>query len=254
MIQVRRETTAERINAILNNEVVRPWVADASDGVLDVTPKVSDQNNFLLMGEGNFGAVFFLKLMPGIYEAHTQVVPEARGGWTKQLTEACVHWMFTRTDAYEILTRVPEGHIAARAAALQQGLRYEFTRPDECRFRGRLVDVHVHSFRVQDWIPVAPNLIERGQWFHIRLNEEARRLGIKTPAHTDDENHNRYVGASLEMCENGQAVKGVILYNRWAIVSRHKPVRLLTEDPVSICMDIGVLRLVDGDIEVSTSC
>lgn len=254
MIQVHRETTAERINAILNNEAVRPWVADASEGVLDVAPKVSNPDNVLLMGEGNFGAVFFLKLLPGVYEAHTQVVPEARGNWTHLLTEACVRWMFTRTDAYEIVTRVPEGHIAARAAALQQGLRHEFTRSNECRFRGRLVDVHIHSFRVQDWVSVAPGLTEKGQWFHGRLNEEARRLGIKTPSHADDKNHNRYVGASLEMCENGQAVKGVGLYNRWALVSRHKPVQLLTIDPVSIRMDIGVLRLVGGDIEVSTSC
>jgi len=245
---VWREFDAVRLNAILNNPEVRPWVADAVEGVIDVSPNVASRDNVLLMGE--HGGVLFFKLTNGIYEAHTQVMPEARGAWTLEMTRAAVYWMFTRTDAFEVLTRVPQGHIAAKGAAEATGLSYEFTRPMELTFRGKVRDVHIHGLTIQKWATQADGLIDRGQWFHRRLAEEAKRLGITEPPHEDDENHNRYVGAALEMAMHSQPVKAVQFYNRWATVSRHKPVQLVTFDPVVVKFDIGRLLIGSDDVEV----
>jgi hypothetical protein len=166
---------------------------------------------------------------------------------------ACAHKMFLQTDAYEIMTRVPAGHIAAKAAAVSAGMRYDFTREKECRFRNTLVDVDIYSFRIQDWLPNAPvSVSDAGRAFHDRLHEEAERLGVKDPAHADDDNHDLYVGAAVEMVRHGQPIKAVLTYNRWAIASRHEPITLVSLDPVTVKIDHGMfVTLQHGDIRVT---
>lgn len=248
MIAVERQYTAARINAVLNDPDVRPWVANGEE-VIDLSPRVADKNNILLMGE--HGGCMFYPLLPGIYEVHTQVTRKGRGEWTAALTAACAHWMFTRTPCYEIMTRVPHGHIAARAAALAAGMMHEFTRPLECSFRNHLVDVHVFAYRIQDWIGRAAGVVELGRAFHEMLHAEAARLGL-TDAHDDDDNHNRYVGATVEMIWQGQVHKAINFYNRWALVSRHEPIRLLTLAPVTVQIDHGlVITVRNAQFEVT---
>lgn len=247
-IHIERSYEAAAINAILNHALVRPWVADV-EGPIDITSKIANRANVLLVGE--YGGFFCFCLQPGVYEVHSQVLPAGRGRWMRAFADAGAAWMFERTDAYEIITRVPDGHIAAKALALGAGMRHEFCRPMECQFRGRLRDVHIYSFRVQDWMAMAPGLEEIGAWFHERLNEEARRLGIQAPAHADDPQHNRVVGACWEMARHGQLAKSVLLYNRWSAVTRHATIGLVSVDPPTIRMDIGLLRIKNGkDFEV----
>lgn len=138
-VRIERQTTAARINAVLNDPGVRPWVADAAEGKLDITAAVENPNNYCLMAE--HGGCMFFRLMPTIYEVHTQVLPEGRGPWAIAMIRAAIHSMFARTDAWEIMTRVPRTHIAAKAATLRVGARFEFTRDDPCLFRGELVNL-----------------------------------------------------------------------------------------------------------------
>jgi len=242
-VSIERHTSADRINAVINDPYVRSWVAPGTE-TLDITKAVADENNILLMGD--HGGCMFFRIQAGVYEVHTQVERAGRGEWVVGLTTACAHWMFTRTDAYEVLTRVPNGHIAARAAAIEAGMKYEFTRPGECLFRGRMVDVHIYSCRIQDWVQTAPRLVEIGRTFHDMLHREADRLGL-TDAHDDDENHNRYVGAAVEMIRAGKLVKGVAFYNRWAIVSRHDPIKILSQAPPTVEIDHGLVIAMDGN-------
>jgi hypothetical protein len=249
LIALQRETTAARINQVLNHPDVRPWVADASEGVLDISPAVANRNNVLLLGE--HGGCMFFKLLDGFYEVHTQVLPAGRGPWTSRMIASCFHHMFTKTDAIEILTRVPATHTTAKAKTLSVGAKHEFDRPKECVFQGKRVDVGIYSISIQEWASQADGLSEVGEWLHRRLNEEAQRLGIKDPPHEEDVNHNRYLGASFEMFRGGQPVKGAAFYNRWALVSRHAPVQLLSLAPPAVRMDIGVLKLLpNGDVQI----
>lgn len=254
---IRRETNAEAVNSVLNHPQVRPWVANG-DEPLDVSAQIADERNHFLFGE--HGGVGFLQVIPGVYEAHTQVLPSGRGEWTRALTEACVRHMFTRTDAYEIITRVPAGHYAAKAAAEAQGMRLEFTRPNGVMFRNRIVDCHILSFRVQDWVARTPALAETGQWLHERMESEALRLGIPIETHEPDENHNQYAGAAVEMMFGGQYGKGVGIYNRWVSAARHvragklQHVQLVSTTPPVVRFDIGLMRFHTDDIEVILTC
>ena len=266
MIPISRHTDALAINDILNHPQVRPWVASESKGVLDVSSAVHNPDNILLMGE--FGGVVFFKLMPGVYEAHTQVLPQGRGNWTRELTEACAQWMFTRTDAYEIITRVPHGHRAARAAAMGAGLRFEFTVDRPIQFRGRDVLVDIYSGRIQDWAATAPGMVETGEWLHERFQDEAERMGLlgeptgiaaergmTGKAHPDMPGHNRAVGIGYHMAVGGQPIKAVEFYNRWAIASHRPPeflARILSFDPITIRLEnCNWTLLPDGDVELS---
>lgn len=248
MIQIKREKDASRINAILNHPEVRPWVAEMDRGVLDLTSAVENERNILLSGE--YGACMFFKLLPGVYEVHTQTLPEGRGKWAKQFIEQALSWMFIRTDCYEVITRVPKAHAAARNMTLFVGARYEFTRENSDIFQGKRTDVEIYAIRIQDWIIRAEGLEERGAWFHERINAEVKRLGIEEHPHAEDVNHNRYVGAAVEMGLAGQVVKGVQLYNRWALVSRQPIVYFVSNDPPTIKFDVGYLVFHEGDIEV----
>lgn len=250
---VERSFDIEHINEILNHPSVRPDVADESESVLDLTVAVSDKRNILLMGD--HGGCMFLYMMDCMYEVHTQILPAGRGEWAKAFAKACVEWMYTKSDALEILTRVPHGHIGAKTLALQTGFRFEFTRADCCRFRGVSVPVDILSCRLQDWITTAPFMEDLGERFHDQLHKEAERLGITAPAHENDPNHNQYVGACLKMIFGGQIYKGVVFYNRWAIASRHETIELVSTDPVRIKFDIGFLEFHGNKIEdIEVTC
>lgn len=245
---ITREYSAERINYVLNHPDVRPWVADESEGILDISRQVENKRNVLLMGE--YGGCFFAKLTTTMYEVHTQVLPEGRGAWLKDFLRAVRHYIFTRTDAVEVVTRVPLGHLGAKHAAKYVGMKHEFTRPDGCKFKGEILPVEIYSERIQDWASEAPYLVEKGQWLHDRMHEAGEIAGITEVPHDDDENHNRYVGATLEMVYGGQCEKAVAFYNRWALMSRHATIELLSASPPVIKFDVGIMRLTETGVEI----
>ena len=246
-IAIKREFTAERINAVLNHPEVRPWVAEMGDGVIDLTKAVENPNNVLLMGE--YGGFFCIKIMPGIYEVHTQMLPEGRGVWAFEAARVASHWMFTHTDAFEIVTRVPQGHNGAKKLATSMGMRFEFTAEMTRVFLGKPTKIDVYSYRIQDWFPLAEGLVERGRDFHRIIGEQITKIGRTRDAHGDMPTHNRYVGGCLEMAMHGQVRKGVVFYNRWAIVARHTLIQFVSEEPPSIKFDVGYVTLRNGELE-----
>src|ERR1700685_1917170 len=202
-----REFHPDRINAILNDPLVRPDISETVTGHMDIASAVGNPNNVLLMGE--YGAVFFFKLMSGIYECHTQCLKPGRGAWIADFVHAAGDWMYTRTDAFEIVTRIPAKHNRARALAIHAGMRYEFTELDGCIWREEKQDIDCYSYRLQDWLASCDSFEERGQEFHRFLHSEAERLGVREKGHEDQPTHNRIVGACLEMAKQGHAAKAV---------------------------------------------
>lgn len=247
MIKVERQINADRINYIVNHPAVRPWTNEIGKGVVDMTKDLSNHKHILLMGE--HGGIIFYEIMHGLYEAHTQVLPEGRGEWAKQLTDACAEWMFTKTGAFELMTRVPVGHHSAKALTLHTGMKLEFTRKNECMFRGKRGDVEIYSYRIQDWMQFAPGMQEIGKVFHDKLHSEADRLNIKTVPHDEDPNHNQYLGACISMALSGHLEKALIFYNRWAVAARHEVVRIEAINPPTIRFDIGLLKIHSDKIE-----
>lgn len=248
MVEVLRSFAAKRLNELANHPDIRPFIADPDEGVLDLTGQVRNESNVLLLGE--HGGCMLLKLTPALYEVHTLVRPEGRGPWALSMAKAVLRWMFCNTDACEVVTRVPHGHQAARTLSVAAGMKFELTRPDGSRFMGQVTPIDLYAITIQDWVQKDQMLEQIGARTHAEMREQAKKIGITEPPHEEDLDHNRIVGACTEMMIGGQLPKAVSLYNRWAQVARHKTIELVTLDPPTIRMDVGLIRLVSGKLEI----
>lgn len=248
MIELTRETTADRINAIVNDPSILPYVKGAHTGPLDLAPVVERGEHVVLTGE--HGGIVFIKHLPGIYEAHTSVLPEGRGEWTVAFGQAAAHWMFTRTDAYELMTKCPHGNLAAVAGARRSGASLAFSTRPIWQTDAGMVPVDVYSLILQHWVRTAPGLVELGREFHLRLAAEIARAGLLEDIHPDDEVHDRYVGGTAAMIVGGQPFKAIGFYNRWAVMSAYEPIRIASRDPLIINIKTCFLKVIPGGFEV----
>lgn len=244
-VEISRHYTATDLNKVANDPSVYDWVRGNFEGYMDFTPIVANPNNYLLMGE--HGGVLLIWMQPGLYEAHVQVLPEGRGKWAVEMCRAGLHWMFTRTDAIEISTRVPVGNIPALALTRRTGGMLEFRREQGWTVNGKTVPADVYSFKVHDWIRTAPKLAARGHWFHDRLEQEFKRHNKKHGVHPDWDVHDQNVGAAVEMILGGQPQKGQVFYNRWAQMAGYEPFEIITHNPLTLDIKEAILAVRNND-------
>jgi hypothetical protein len=232
---IERIFDGEKLNRVVNDPSVYPWVRGACEGPLDLGPVLKDHRHVCLMDE--HGGCLFTQHSPGLYEVHSQWLPQGRGANAVTTAQEAGHWMFTRTDALEIFTRCPKGNLAARALARAIGGREEMVLKQGWIQDGKIIPATIFSLTIQQWIKIAPGLVDVGRWFHKNLEEELKLIDFQEPFHEDDESHNRAVGACVEMIRGGQPHKGAVFYNRSASMEGKHPIRILGLDPVVI--DIG---------------
>lgn len=243
-----RATDAQRVNEIVNHPSIYPWVKGSTTGAIDMTKTIADPNNVALVFD--HGCVLFLKAQAGIYEFHASVLPEGRGEWMHAGAVDAFHWMFTRTDAFELMTKCPDGNVAARAGAQNVGCSLQFrTGPIWETKRGK-VPVDVYSITIQRWAINAPGLEESGRWFHEHLIAEYKRLGRKIEVEVDDATHDRYVGGAVEMLKGGQPLKAIKFYNRWAGMAGYAPIYVVNSNPLILDISEAQVRVVNNSFEV----
>ena len=245
---IRREFDATRINTVVNDPSVHPWVCLPGQGVLDLSPVVGDPRNVLLMADR--GGLLFVQHEPGVYEVHTQFVKEVRGRAVVEATRAAVHWMFTKTDCMEVLTKVPQGNVAAEALTRLVGGVLDFERSNAWPSDKGQRAVKFYGLRYADWVRSARALEERGHWFHERLESEKARLGSAAVIHDDDPAHDRHVGAAVEMILSGQVAKAIVLYNRWARFAGYAELRVVSASPVIIDIQEALIAVNGDNFEV----
>jgi hypothetical protein len=243
-----RERDAARMNGVLNDPDVRPYIDEQGVGDADLSVAVANPQNVLLMGD--HGGCLFFPITPGIYEVHTAVAKAGRGAWTRDFVRAAVHWMFTRTPAGEIVTRIPSRHRGAVGAAEWAGMEFQYDLPQAVRFCGRTDDILIYALRLQDWVLHAGMIEDIGRKFHVQLCAEALRCGIGDAPHEDAAVHNRFVGAAVEMARHGQLEKGALFYNVSAVIMRKPQIQIVAAVPPTIRMDLGDLRIWQDGIEL----
>lgn len=247
---IRRHFNADLLNEVVNHPEVYPWVKGKFKGPLDLTPVIQDSKHILLMGE--HGGCLFTTHQPGLYEVHTQVVPAGRGKWTLKMVNEALRWMFTRTDAIEIFTRVPKGNVGALTLVKLIHGSFQFTRPNGWWIDDHSVEADMYTLHYTDWVRTAPGIEKKGEWFHVRLEEEYAKLNVRKPIHPDDDIHDRYVGAAVDTIMGGQVHKAVIFYNRWASMAGYGEVRVVTSNPVVIDIQDALIMVRDNDMWVMT--
>lgn len=245
---ITRAVDAKFINEVLNHPAVRPHVHAPAGIRLDMTQVVSNPNHVVLTGE--HGGMIFIQHVKGVYEIHTQVLPDGRGAWALQMAQECVDWLFSKTNAIEVFTRVPEGNVAAMALTRACGAKPEETVWQE--LSGVMSKVTIFSGRIQDWIRIAPQLPARGQLFHVKLAEKYKAMNLNLAVHDEDPWHDRHVGAAVGMFLGGQPVKGMMVFNRYAAMSMAPPMKILSLDPLVVDITDCRLEIIGDDFEVIT--
>ncbi len=244
-----RHYTAERINQIINHPSIFPSICGSKPFPLDMSEAVRNPDNYFLVGE--HGCVLFIKHQHGIYEFHTSVLPEGRGQWMLDGAKYAFNHMFTKTDAYELMTQCPDGNLSAKAGARAVGCTNVFRTGEIWPSNGKMVCVDVWSILIQHWVKNDKYIVESGKWFHDQLEEKCKKFGKTLDFHEEDETHNRYVGATVEMLRNGQIYKAIALYNRWSKMAGYYPIKLLSLNPIIIDIRDCALRISKNDFEIT---
>lgn len=237
---VERTFDAEVFNEIANHPEVRPWLG--GEGELDLTDTIADAGNFALLGEG--GGFLLLLRDQGIYEVHSLFLPSARR-YTLGRMRAGLAFMFCRTDAFRLVTQVPDNHPAAAALARKGGFRPWFRREETSLGPSEFMVIDL-----DDWVQGDASLTADGQWFHERLEAAKLAAGSALPTHPDDDAHDRAVGAAVRMMRAGNAGKGIGVYNRWAICAGYAQITPISYHPLTIDVVDAVVALDGGDLRV----
>ncbi len=236
-VSISRHLDAAHLNSILNHPDVYQWVKGAAEGPLDLTPLVVGNDDVIpLLGE--HGGQIYHRLQPGLFDCHSQFLTQGRGAWAIEATRKTLHWVFTRTEALELLTRVPHGNVAAKALAKGIGGQFQFTNERGWVMHNKPVPADIYSLTVQEWMRTAPGLVERGKWLYERLRIEA----------PTDETRDRYAGAACDMLLGGQTLKAVALFNRFAAMSWHPPAQIVSLDPVAVQIGETIFEVRGDDI------
>lgn len=248
--EIRRIFDAAIVNRIMNHPEVRPLLGGDGASEIDIQNLLNDPSNIALHRDG-FAAVF-LSVLPGVYEVHTQALPEARAANSVYASAvAMLHWVFTRSGAYEIVTRVPDDNVAARKLAEAMGFRFQYRLKNGWIVNGSVEPCDVLSLNLNDWLATATGLVEKGEEFHDAVNAAFAEAGIERAEHPSDELHDRFAGAAYEMVRQGQFVKAVVSYNRWAVMAGYRPIALISADPLIIHIgDAAVAMGADGKLSI----
>lgn len=118
-MRLKGSKDAVLLNRVLNDPSVFPYVS-LGLASLDVTPLLEKESTvFLATDHGGF---LFVCCGEGLYEVHTQFLPEGRAGVLDLAKEAVLH-MFTQTPAIAITTFVSDDNEKARRLALAVGFK-----------------------------------------------------------------------------------------------------------------------------------
>jgi hypothetical protein len=248
--QIERTFDPESVNAILNHPTVLPAITlPGRAGPIDATALIMDTHNVFMLAPG--GCIAFVRQEPGVYEVHTNFLPEYRGRNAIRSSQAAYHWMFTHTDCMILQTKVPAPNVAADMFCKIVGATKEFVRKGIWPTEKGFVDLAFWQLHYHDWVRRASGLTASGHTFHEKLESERIRHNLEEPLHADEECHDRYVGACVEMVYAGQPEKGAVLYNRFAEFAGYGSIALLSRSN-PLVLDIGdaVLQVLDNDFKV----
>lgn len=235
------------LNRVINDPSVRPWVG-GGDVELDVTPWTSNPANVILVNE--HGGFCGIKQEDGVYELHTNLLPEGRGAKAFHAAREAAHYLFTRTDAHEIVTKVPAFNRRADRFVRTFGYTERFRRSNAAIGPDGPCDVTYFAYTIDQWLATDDLLPLYGEWFHRRLEEAKIAAGSTLPVHDDDPAHDRAAGAAIAMIHAGNAAKGVWFYNRWARFAGYATIELLSINPVIVDVRDAIIEISHDNMEV----
>lgn len=246
-MSIRRTFNPALLNSVVNHPGVRPWLGNAEAGEIDVSAVIANPTNYALVTE--HGGWLVVNLDAGLYEVHSQFLPEGRTNIVEPMRDA-IHFMFTATDCIELVTRCPDDNKPALGLARAAGFREVFRRDDCWEGIEGPTGCSFQALTFDRWRSTDARLAELGDWFHQKLEAAKLESGSSLDVHPHDEAHDRAVGAAVAMVRAHNPQKAVFTYNRWAKFAGYAPIMLLSEHPPTFDILDAVVALRGQDMEV----
>jgi len=242
---VIRSLNPAPFNAIFNDPEVRPWMGYGTDAG-DLSPLVQNPDNYCFLTPNSDGGYVVAKLHDGLYVAHTLALPSARGRPMLTLMREGFEYMFTATDAEEIVTTCPDGNPAGARWAEIAGFKETSRREAFFPLMGELVGASYRSLLYRDWVLNHEPNRKRGAAFHDQIHAASPHLAT----HAEDPVHDAWVGATIKGCEAGNITKSIGLFNRWAAQHGYMQSAILSTTPPLIDTGDAIIGLVNGELQV----
>jgi hypothetical protein len=244
---VLRTLSAEKFNIIANDPEVRPWLGIPGEATapVDLSAIVGNPDNFCFLTQEQDGGYVLIKHGPGQYVAHTLSLPPARGRPMLKTMRDGFATMFMATDAMEIVTMIPDGNAAADKWAGIAGFREMFRRELFFPLMGEMVGGSFRSLLYADWAAREKNNVVLGELVHERMHG----AGVAV-SHAPDRVHDAWVGATMGCAIEGNATKGVVLYNRYAAQAGYAPLKLIGTNPPLVDTGQCIIQLVSGRFDI----
>lgn len=241
-----RTLDAAHFNAVVNHPEIRPWMGGS--GEIDLTEVIADPANIALQTEHGGYILARHPYMHGVYEAHSQFLPEGRGEEATKARDEGFRWLFTHTDCIEVITRVPSFNRAALAYTKQSGFLPSFVQDGSFNHEGQLHDTHFFSLPLIRWAMLDEQTLLVGRAFHEGLEAAKTQAGSDRVAHADCDAHDRIVGATFAMIKAGNTRKAIAFYNGWSTVTGYEPLQLLSEHPPVVDVQDAIVTLRAGEL------
>ncbi len=240
-----RSLDPEPFNRIFNDPSVRPWMGHGCEAQ-DLSVVVGNPANFCFLTPNHDGGYIVARLDEGLYVAHTLALPSARGRPMLKLMREGFAYMFTATDAVEIVTTCPDGNEAGARWADCAGFVETHRREGSFPMMGKLVGASYRSLLYRDWVLRHEPNRRAGQAFHDQLHAANPALAL----HPDDPAHDAWVGATIAGCQAGNISKSINLFNRWALQTGYFPSAILSHVPPVIHSGDAILGLSAAGVEI----
>jgi hypothetical protein len=221
---IKRVYNADFINSVINH----PSVKEGAEvkAFADMSEIASNLNNHILVNET--GGFIVIKKMPGVYECHTQFLPEGRGQHAVDAVNEALNYMFLQTDCIRLVTKVNVNNKLVRLFTAQF-----FNR------RGQVSDHYYYSLDMEDWIEKSESCLVEGRLFYALFGD----------GDDNDITESSYIGAALLMSKNSNVYKGLLAYNRWASMPNYEHIFVHNELP--LILQKGALKIAIQNNEVT---
>lgn len=145
-----------QITRITDKTDIGRIVSESGQGEIDLGALTRDPTCYVLIGDPPLGVHIGLRVIEGVYEVHSAITPDGRGEWAGQFTADAIRYMFCGTDCIELITRIPQGVLAAVVMARQFGFSRRWIGGDMV-FQGIIVPYGVWSLTMMEWLPADIN-------------------------------------------------------------------------------------------------
>lgn len=231
----------DAMNHLANTPEVRPYLLGKQ--VIDITDQVADLNNFAFWNEAIQMGFIMIRVDVETVEVHTIARPRGDFKVALEYAEMVRDWVFINTTITRMYTKVAKKNAGARLLATKQGFRtwHDLGVPMDGEY------MEVLSLSLDRWASICSRAQLRGHTFHAELEP----LLEEGADHEDDETHDRFVGAAILIAEEGRnPVKGLDLYNRWAVVAGYAPVEIVSGAPLVVHIGTALVGMVGERMEI----